>query len=110
MQNVKYFCELRGVKPTIACTESGAGRNLITDVKNGKTPSVGKVQMLASYLGVTTSQLLGESEPAKQKDDSPIITDEEAALDEELVNRLCQLNPEQLAHVDALLKSFLGSD
>ena len=35
-------------------------RNFISDIKRGQTPSVAKVQMLANYLGVTTSELLGE--------------------------------------------------
>lgn len=64
VQNVKKYCKLKGVKPTPACRESGAGPNLINDIERGKKPSVEKVQMLAQYLGVTTSDLLGEENPA----------------------------------------------
>lgn len=65
VQNVKKYCSLRGVKPTVACRESGVGTSFINNVEKGSTPSVEKVQMLASYLGVTTSELLGEEkEPA----------------------------------------------
>lgn len=60
VQNVKKYCDLKGVAPTVACKESGAGKDLIPNVKKGQTPSVAKVQMLAQYLGVTTSDLLGE--------------------------------------------------
>lgn len=64
MQNVKAYCALRGVKPTVACRESGAGRSLLTSLTiNGSIPSVEKVQLLAQYLGVTTSELLGECLP-----------------------------------------------
>lgn len=60
VQNVKRLCALKQTTPTVACDESGAGRNLIANLKKGSIPSVEKVQQLAQYLGVTTSELLGE--------------------------------------------------
>ena len=64
VQNIKNYCALRGVKPTVACRESGAGPNLINQMlTRGSIPSVEKVQLLAQYLGVTTSELLGETGP-----------------------------------------------
>ena len=64
VQNIKNYCALRGIKPTVACRESGAGPNLINQMlTRGSIPSVEKVQLLAQYLGVTTSELLGETEP-----------------------------------------------
>ena len=64
VQNIKIYCQLRGVKPTVACRESGAGRSLLTNLEqNGSLPSVEKVQLLAQYLSVTTSELLGETGP-----------------------------------------------
>lgn len=64
VQNIKKYCKLKGIKPTPACRESGVGTSFINDVERGKKPSVEKVQMLAEYLGVTTSDLLGEEKPA----------------------------------------------
>ena len=66
VQNVKYLCLKKGIKPTNACKDAGVGGSFLTDILNrGSTPSVAKVQLLASYLGVTTSDLLGETkEPA----------------------------------------------
>lgn len=65
VQNIKTYCELRGVKPTVACRDSGAGKDLINQIENkGSIPSVEKIQLLADYLGVTTSELLGEPLPA----------------------------------------------
>lgn len=64
VQNVKKYCKLKGVDVTPACRECGIGHNFFQNVKNGKVPSVEKVQTLASYLGVTTSDLLGEEKPA----------------------------------------------
>lgn len=64
VQNIKMYCQLRGVKPTIACRESGAGTDLINQLeRRGSVPSVERVQLLAQYLGVTTSELLGETGP-----------------------------------------------
>lgn len=64
VQNIKRYCALRGVKPTVACRESGAGTNLINMLeRRGSIPSVEKVQLLAQYLGVTVGELLGERPP-----------------------------------------------
>lgn len=60
VQNIKLYCQLRGIKPTVACRESGAGSNLLSNIEKGSAPSVFKIQQLASYLKITTSELLGE--------------------------------------------------
>lgn len=61
VQNIKKYCGIKGVKPTVACRESGVGTSFINNIeKRGSMPSVEKVQLLADYLGVTTSELLGE--------------------------------------------------
>ena len=65
VQNIKKFCERKGIKPTTACRESGVGSSFINDIVRGQTPSVAKVQLLADYLGVTTSELLGEQVSAE---------------------------------------------
>lgn len=60
VQNVKYYCKLKGLKPTPACREAGVGSSFLNSIERGQTPSVGAVQKLAKYLGITTSELLGE--------------------------------------------------
>lgn len=61
VQNVKERCARKGVKPTVACAESGAGKDMLTNAaKRGIVPSVAKVHLLAQYLGCTVSDLLGE--------------------------------------------------
>ena len=62
VQNVKRYCKERGTNPSAASELSGAGRNFMDNIKKGSIPSVAKVQMLADYLGVTTSKLLGETD------------------------------------------------
>lgn len=62
VHNVKALCALRNIAPTVACRESGVGNSFINNIEaRGSIPSVAKVQMLAQYLGVTTSELLGET-------------------------------------------------
>ena len=62
VQNVKFYCERKNAKPTVACREAGVGTSFINNIEaRGQVPSVEKVQMLAQYLGVTTSELLGET-------------------------------------------------
>lgn len=108
VQNVQHFCTLKGVTPTVACMESGAGKDLMGYVKKGSLPSVTKVQLLATYLGVTTSELLGEPNPKAKSDPVP-LSEAEAALNAGLVNRLCQLTPEELLRVDAFVQGMLGN-
>ena len=67
VQNVKKYSHAKNELPTISCKKAGVGSSFISDIKRGRTPSVGKFQMLADYFGVTTSELLGEKEkPALQ--------------------------------------------
>lgn len=73
VQNIKKLCSLRGIKPTIACRESGAGADLINQMeRRGSVPSVERVQLLAQYLGVTTSELLGEHLPGDPPPPDPL--------------------------------------
>jgi len=81
VQNIKMLCFEKGIKPTNACIESGVSRSFISDIKRGQTPSVEKVQMLAQYLGVTTSELLGEIEIKNRV--SELDTRREAWMDNE---------------------------
>lgn len=60
--------------------------------------------MLAEYLGVTTSDLLGE-----KKDGPSAVSDAEAALDRELISRLVELTPEELEKVDAFVQGLLAA-
>ncbi len=65
VENIKKYCAKKGVKPTVACRESGVGSSFINNIEvRGQIPSVERVQQLATYLGVTTSELLGEALPS----------------------------------------------
>ena len=80
VQNVKKYCELKGVKPTVACAESGAGKSLLSEISSrGRIPSIERVQLLAQYLGVTTSDLLGEAQKSSPpSEEDGLLTDYKA--------------------------------
>lgn len=59
--NIEYYCKAKKIKPTPACVEAGVGKDLIGDIRRGKKPNVERVAALAAYLGVTTSDLVGDS-------------------------------------------------
>lgn len=61
ISNIRKYCAARNVKPTIACTAAGVGRSFVSDIDRGKVPSVAKVADLAAYLGVSTSDLVGDA-------------------------------------------------
>ena len=60
IENFLHLCDLRNEKPIPACINAGIGKEFFTHLKKGHAPSVQKVQMLAQYFGVTTSELIGE--------------------------------------------------
>lgn len=95
VQNVQNLCKSKGTTPTVACQESGAGRNFMDNVKKGSTPSVAKVQMLAEYLGVTTSDLLGEA-----GDPDPELS--------EMMSKFGHLTPEQKAKVIGYMEGLIA--
>ena len=93
VQNIKERCRAKGVKPTVACRESGVGSSFINDLERGKTPSVSKVQLLAQYLGCTVSDLLGEA-PAGTPENVKTAAQEGSGLHEEFARIFGTLTPE----------------
>lgn len=85
VENIQRICKERDTTPTVAGRESGAGKSLVTQLKTqGIIPSVEKMSLLASYLGVTTSELLGEKkEPAPVSEGEPLYPPEYDLLSQE---------------------------
>ena len=90
VQNIKNFCAQKNIKPTVACKESGAGKDLINQIeRRGSLPSIEKVHLLADYLGVTTSDLLGETKKPTVQDDGL------SEAEQSLIDLFRELTPEQ---------------
>lgn len=101
VQNVKKYCAKNGIKPTVACRESGAGVNLISQMENrGTVPSIERVQLLAEYLGVTVSDLLGE-----KKEPIPVSGD---GRTREFIELFSMLTATEQALVIAQIKGILS--
>ena len=97
VQNIQRICREKGTNPTEAGRESGAGPNMVSIMKRrGSVPSIEKMSMLASYLGVTTSELLGEEiAPTPVDEGGPryppeydLLDPEDQALIESMIRRL----------------------
>ena len=101
VQKVKFLCLQKGIKPTNACKESGVGGSFLSDINRGQVPSVAKVQMLAEYLGVTTTDLLGEKI-------SPVGLPANGR-EEEFTQLFSQLTPDQQELVLAQLKGIVDA-
>ena len=90
VENIQRICKEKGTTPTVAGKESGAGKDLVSAMKRrGVLPSIEKIMLLANYLGVTTSELLGEKKEPTVFDDR--LSDGEQAL----LDLFRQLTPEQ---------------
>lgn len=100
VKNVKKYCDLKGVNQTTAFIESGVGKSFFTNINNRNSdPAVSKVANLAKYLGVTTSDLLGEIIPA---------SDEPGGLSEEMIEIIelyDKASPEVQAAALAMLRA-----
>jgi len=95
VQNIKRYCALRGIKPTVACRESGVSSSFINNIESkNQIPSVEKVQMLAQYLGVSTSELLGEEPPGKEKP-TPGNGDGLSETQKEIMKCVRQMSPQE---------------
>lgn len=114
VQNIKFYCERKGLKPTSACKDAGVGTSFVTDIKRGQTPSVEKVEQLAHYLGVTVSTLLGESAPIDQTmtlhDSAAVIQPDDfrrLSWDEvDMVLAYRRATPKERGLIDGILREY----
>lgn len=96
VKKVEFLCLQKGLKPTIVCKEAGLGSGFLADIKfRGRTPSVEKLETLASCLGTTVSDLIGETAPA-----SMAIPEHPA-----LVLRYNQLSPDDQEEIMDMIES-----
>ena len=68
INRISILFQSRNEKPTPGCVNAGVGKDFMTNLKKGQSPSVEKVQLLAQYLDVTVSELLGEVDPGDSMD------------------------------------------
>lgn len=62
VENIQHICKQKGTTPTVACRESGAGKDLVSNMKRKQIlPSIEKMRLLANYLGTSIDELIGET-------------------------------------------------
>ena len=106
ISNIRKYCEARSVKPTIACVAAGVGRSFVSDIARGRTPSIASVANLAAYLGVSTSDLIGD---AKTPADLAPLAEAWEELNEEGRARLTEY-AEDLVRGGRYIKNHLSKE
>lgn len=61
IMNIKAACKAANIAPTKAFAEAGVGKDLFVHLRNGQVPSVSRIADLAAFLGVSTSDLVGDA-------------------------------------------------
>lgn len=85
----------------------GVAQNTLHGYESGKhDPKSELLSLIADACNVTVDFLLGRT--VDEKETPPAISDEEQ-LDNELIDRLCSLTPEELEKVDAFVQGLLAS-
>lgn len=93
---IRKLCQEKGITVTQLETEIGISKNSIYRWQANK-PSIDKVQKVAAYFGVTTSELLGEDTKKDPAQSAESLTDG-------FINLYASLSPEQQAKVEAFAK------
>ena len=73
IENISRFAAARNESPSGACLSAGVGKNYVSELKRGKTPSVSSVADLAAYLGVSTSDLVGDRRPGADEAEARLL-------------------------------------
>ena len=61
IQNIARYAAAKKESVSGACFAAGVGKNFVSELKRGKTPSVAAVSDLAAYLEVSASDLIGDA-------------------------------------------------
>ena len=78
--NIERYAAAKNESPSGASIAAGLGKNFVTNIRRGQTPSVAAVADLAAHLGVMTSDLIGD---ARQPEEAPELLACWAELNEE---------------------------
>lgn len=105
VEKLKRILKERGISPATAGRESGCGQDFIPNMEHKKSaPSYLKVQQMAQYLGMTTSELLEEENvPAAGSGDKT------APSPKDWRKRLSALSTEELLQVQELISKEFGN-
>lgn len=68
-ERIALLCKQKGVTGSKMCLDLGMSKSTMSELKHGRTKGLNAItaQKIASYLGVTVGELLGEENGAKEK-------------------------------------------
>ena len=75
VQNIEILSSKKGENKTNVLKKCGAGKNFISNLLSGSDPSIGKIEQIADYFGVSIDYLLGRT--AAPKTAAPSLTEKE---------------------------------
>nr|DAF67509.1 MAG TPA: Repressor protein CI [Caudoviricetes sp.] len=101
------------IRPAELSRMTGIGEGAISQYRKGAYKAGQRnLEKLATALGVSIQWLMGmdssDDSSADTNKTSPAEIDE-GLLDEQLIDRLCRLSPEELAKVDAFVQGLLAN-
>lgn len=101
VERIKELCRAQGKTLFSLEQECGFGNGTVHKWDKN-APSISKVIAVAKALGVSVSYLIGENE----KKPTLVSEDELRKLDENLIKRLVDLRPDEIAKVDAFVQGL----
>lgn len=103
---IKEIRESQNLQQKVLAKNLGIKPNRLSQYETGaREPDLKTLDRIATELGVSVDDLMGREEKS-----NPItVSSDEAALDEELINRLRQLSEGELAKVDAFVQGLLAA-
>jgi len=118
MIRIRELREGRGLQQKDLAIDLGVTQPTISGWESGiKVPSANNTQRLADYFEVSIDYLLGRTDQKEipfssegtDKKETPSINIDEGRLDENLIQRLCSLTPEEQSKVDAFVQGMIAS-
>lgn len=108
-RNLKQVDILRLAEPFCKKYNIKLNKSDLSQFVNGKfTPGQWKLTILGLALDVSEAWLMGYDVPMERTQQPPTIEDEKL-LDDELINRLCQLTPDELEKVNVFVQGLLAA-
>ena len=108
-ERLNALCEEKGIKGAKMCSEIGASKSLMTDLKMGRKKGVNAetAQKIASYFGVSVGYLLGEEE----KEEKPTANDDELSENiKQLIDFVKTVPDDKAELVLKVMKSIVEAD
>ena len=79
---IQSLCEAKGIRPGRLCSDLGLSRGLMTDLKMGrkKTVNAETAQKIATFLGVSVGNLLGQEAAGQSTSASDVLDEVDVAF------------------------------